>query len=277
MINKIIKITTSLLLLTALLSTGCSNQPSSRFNANRDDVVTIYFARHGKTLFNTYDLVQGWADSPLTDKGIETARYLGEGFKKKYIRFDAYYTSDSGRQRETMQVLLAQKGVKHYKIQELKGLREVFYGGFEGGTNAKMVSAAMKSLGYKSVDAFYKSYVQGQIPVTTLTEAIAKSDPKHEAENFTQVKERTQNALHTIVETALAKHQKNILVISSGMSIQAMIYNLTDNPVKNRPFANATVVKIVYQNGKYKVVEIGSMDYVNEGKSSLNIGENRQN
>ncbi|MDR1232245.1 MAG: histidine phosphatase family protein, partial [Spirochaetaceae bacterium] len=28
--------------------------------------VTIYVTRHGRTLFNTKDLVQGWADSPLT-------------------------------------------------------------------------------------------------------------------------------------------------------------------------------------------------------------------
>ncbi len=265
--NKTIKaaLTTSLLVI---LSTGCSNQSNNTYDS--DDAITIYFARHGKTLFNTYDLVQGWADSPLTDKGIEVARYLGEGFKDKHIQFDAYYTSDAGRQRETMQVLLEQKGVKDYKIQELKGLREVFYGGFEGGTNAKMVTASMKLLGYKSVDTFYKSYVQGQIPVANLTNAIAKSDLKHEAENFTQVKERTQNALNTIVKTAQDKHQKNILAISSGMSMQAMISDLTDNPNKNKPLSNATVVKIVYQNGKYSVVEIGNMDYVNQGKLSLN-------
>ena len=185
--NKTIKkaLTIGLLVLTTL-TTGCRS-PSSKVSIdneiNNNEEITIYFARHGKTLFNTYDLVQGWADSPLTDKGIEVARYLGEGFKDKQIQFDAYYTSDAGRQRETMQVLLQQIGVQDYQIQELKGLREVFYGGFEGGTNAKMVSASMKSLGYKSVNNFYKSYVEGQIPVAALTDAIAKSDPKHEAEN----------------------------------------------------------------------------------------------
>ena len=269
--NKTIKavLTTSLLVLTAI-STGCSShQPSKAANANSDDAITIYFARHGKTLFNTYDRVQGWADSPLTDQGIKTARYLAEGFKEKQIEFDAYFTSDAGRQRETMQVLLKQKGVEDYKINELKGLREVFYGGFEGGSNANMVSAAMKTLGYKSVDTFYKSYAQGQIPVAELTNAIAKSDHKHDAENFARVKQRTQYALNMIVKNAQYRHQKNILVISSGMSMQAMISDLTDNPEKNKPLSNATVIKIVYQNGKYNVVEIGNMDYLNQGKSSL--------
>lgn len=54
------------------------------------------------------------------------------------------------------------------------------------------------------------------------------------------------------------------------MSMQVMISDLTDDPIKNKPLSNATVVKIVYQNGKYRVVEIGNMDYVNLGKSSLN-------
>ena len=72
-----------------------------------------------------------------------------------------------------------------------------------------------------------------------------------------------------IVKNAQYRHQKNILAISSGMSMQAMISDLTDNPEKNKPLSNATVIKIVYQNGKYNVVEIGNMDYVNQGKSSL--------
>ncbi len=46
-----------------------------------DGSINIYFARHGKTLLNTFDRVQGWADSPLTEDGIRVARYLGEGLK----------------------------------------------------------------------------------------------------------------------------------------------------------------------------------------------------
>lgn len=251
------------LIASSLLITSCAQLSSN----SSQDTITIYFARHGKTLFNSYDLVQGWADSPLTEQGIEVARYLGEGLKD--IKFDAYYTSDAGRQRETMQVLLAQKGVKDYKIQELKGLREVFYGGFEGGPNAKMVNASMESLGYKSVDSFYKSYKEGKISVAALTNAIAKADPKHQAEDYQQVKQRTQAALSTIVNNAIKYHQKNVLAISSGMSMQVMISDLTDNSNKNKPLSNATVVKIVYKNGQYNVVEIGNMHYVENGKSTL--------
>lgn len=30
--------------------------------------VNVYIVRHGETIFNTLDKLQGWADSPLTDK-----------------------------------------------------------------------------------------------------------------------------------------------------------------------------------------------------------------
>lgn len=34
-----------------------------------DGSITLYLVRHGKTFLNTTDQVQGWIDSPLTEKG----------------------------------------------------------------------------------------------------------------------------------------------------------------------------------------------------------------
>ncbi|RKS87390.1 putative phosphoglycerate mutase [Orbus hercynius] len=247
-------------LSTAL--TGCATPKNSD-----DDIVTVYFARHGKTLFNTFDLVQGWADTPLTEQGIEVARYLGEGLKD--IQFDAYYTSDAGRQRETMQVILQQMGVSNYHITELKGLREVFYGGYEGSPNQKIVTDSMKLIGYKSVESYFNDYKAGKLPIKTIIDPIAKVDPKGLAENYDQVKARTQAALNTIVDNAHRNGDKNILAVSSGMSMQVLIADLTDSIDKNKPLSNATVIKITYKNGQYRVDEIGSMAYVNIGKQRL--------
>ncbi len=35
--------------------------------------ITAYFVRHGQTMMNRYNKVQGWIDSPLTKKGIADA------------------------------------------------------------------------------------------------------------------------------------------------------------------------------------------------------------
>lgn len=231
------------------------------------DTITIYFARHGKTLLNTFDRVQGWADSPLTDEGIQDARYLGEGLKG--IHFDRFYSSDAGRQRETMQVLLKQAGVTDYTLTELKGLRETFFGGFEGDFNRTMTQAAARQLGLQDADALYRKMRAGEVPIKDSMNAIAAADPKKMAENYDQIKKRTQAALQTIIDNAKANGDKTILAISSGTAIQIMISDLTPDRTKDKPLLNAAVVKLQYQNGKYTVTEIGDMRYVEAGKKAL--------
>ena len=65
-----------LIALILAMSTSTSFATETAMSVKGDDGITIYFARHGKTLLNTFDRVQGWVDSPLTEYGIRVARYL---------------------------------------------------------------------------------------------------------------------------------------------------------------------------------------------------------
>lgn len=58
---------------TWLLTTVLTLSSISAFTASavENDSINIYFARHGKTILNTYDRVQGWSDSPLTPAGLK--------------------------------------------------------------------------------------------------------------------------------------------------------------------------------------------------------------
>ena len=168
-----------------------------------------------------------------------------------------------------MQVILKQAGVSDYKLTELSGLREAFFGGFEGGYNKDMADAGAKQLGLKDGAALFSQMKAGTLAVDTNQNALAAADPKGMAENYQQIKTRTQAALHTIVENAQARGDKNVLAISSGTAMQIMISDLTDDNAKNKPLANAAVVKIVYKDGKYTVPEIGTMKYVDAGKQAL--------
>ena len=42
----------------------------------------LYIVRHGKTMFNAVQRVQGWCDTPLTKSGAETIYDLGRGLKE---------------------------------------------------------------------------------------------------------------------------------------------------------------------------------------------------
>lgn len=90
--------------------------------------VAFWYVRHGQTLFNVAGRMQGWCDSPLTAQGEEDARKAGELLHD--VPFAAAYTSTSERCRDTCALVLA--GRKDIPVFERKGLKEVFYGSWEG-------------------------------------------------------------------------------------------------------------------------------------------------
>ena len=53
---------------------------------------SIYFARHGETVWNVENKICGMTDSPLTERGRQQARKLGEAVKASGVHID-----DKGR------------------------------------------------------------------------------------------------------------------------------------------------------------------------------------
>lgn len=164
-------------------------------------------------------------------------------------------------------------GKPNASVTELTDLREMFFGGFEGLPNKNMADAAAKKLDMASGDAMFQQMKEGRIGLISMVDAINQSDDKQEAENALQVKTRMQHALNAMVQAALKGGDKNILAVSSGLSMQMMISDMTDNPEKNKPLANAAVVKITYKDGEYKVTNIGDLSYVAKGKVIINKGQ----
>ncbi len=89
--------------------------------------VTFYYVRHGETLFNVMNRMQGWCDSPLTERGIEDARRAGRQLAE--VPFDAAYVSTSERCRDTCALVL--EGRDDVPVFERKGLKEVNFGTWE--------------------------------------------------------------------------------------------------------------------------------------------------
>lgn len=90
-------------------------------------MTTLYLIRYGETLFNRKQKIQGFCDSPLTQKGIEQAKELYN--KTKDIPFTHVYTSTSERTIDTASYMLGERTIP---ITSLKGLKEVNHGELEG-------------------------------------------------------------------------------------------------------------------------------------------------
>lgn len=43
-------------------------------------MIKIYMIRHGQTKSNVWNIMQGWSDTPLTEKGITQGRELAKRF-----------------------------------------------------------------------------------------------------------------------------------------------------------------------------------------------------
>lgn len=92
-------------------------------------MIRFYYVRHGQTLFNVERRIQGSCDSPLTEKGKETAEQASLALKD--IPFDRAYSSTSERAVDTAEIILKRHNAK---LHFLKGLKEFDYGKLDGCT-----------------------------------------------------------------------------------------------------------------------------------------------
>lgn len=233
--------------------------------------ITFYIARHGKTLLNTLDRVQGWCDSPLTPEGIEVAQFLGAGLRD--IRLDAVYSSDLRRTRQTAEVVLGEHGQTELSINEIFGFREACFGSFESDFNTKMWGNVALFLQYVKMEDMYRDVFHGKISNKEALDVISKLDHMGLAETFEQVEHRSQKALRKIAaQEASEGKDKNVLVIAHGMSIICMLQNLGGKELLKGHLDNAAVCKVTYRGGKFSVQSMGDMSYVHAGRE---LGEKK--
>ncbi|MDR1526961.1 MAG: histidine phosphatase family protein [Dysgonamonadaceae bacterium] len=235
---------------------SCTGTKTEQAEENKSKEVVLYVTRHGKTIFNTMDRVQGWADSPLTPAGVEVAEDLGRGLQDTV--FTAIYTSDSGRARETADLVMTfNKHNTNVRRSETKDLREWYFGSFEGDFNKVAIAASAKSAGDKPMD---------KLTIPEMADNIAASDPEKLAENWEAIETRLKRAMETITTEAVEAGGGNILVVCHGLTISSIVQLLDPDQAK-AGLHNASVTKIIYKDGKYSVVSFNDMQYVEKGKS----------
>lgn len=256
-------------MLAGLLAlAGCA--PAGQAGASTGqsaDELTLYIVRHGRTMLNTSDRVQGWSDAVLTPEGEQVVRAAGRGMKG--IAFQGAYSSDSGRARQTAQLILRESvASKGLTLQEDPRLREFNFGTWEGDLNDHMWTAAAQRLG-KSKEEFLKTLTPQQFADTVA--ALDKENPEAAknwlAEDYTTITTRLTAALDEIVKREKEKGSGNVLVVSHGLSISALLatlfpdFRMPEGGLKN---ASVTVVKV--KGTTYTLEKINDLSYVEAGR-----------
>jgi probable phosphoglycerate mutase len=177
--------------------------------------ITAYFVRHGQTMLNHYNKVQGWIDSPLTDRGIADAKRAGEQLKA--INFTAAYSSDSGRAIETARhILKANPNNLNIISYQYPEFREQCHGYFEGNDLNQMwqfVGAQVKLTS--------ESDVLGTYGLEKARDLIHQADLYGEAESNDMFWDRLTRGFNKLRDNS--EDGDTVLVVSHGMTIRSIV------------------------------------------------------
>jgi probable phosphoglycerate mutase len=260
-------------LAVLLFFTGCSEDGSVKTAST--DSLTIYVVRHGQTIFNLMDRVQGISDGVLTEKGITGAINMGKGLRD--VPFNAVYSSDLKRAIETARLAMEQNlATKHWSVTEKPDLREVSFGIFEGDPNWMMYAAFGKDLGLtipqnaKSIGAATAPIVQHYGgDMKKFFEGLADFNKKIDmtykiSEDASEVYARLKRGMEEIV----AENPKggNVMLVAHGQSISFLLAAI--GVEVSSPLGNSSVTKLVYDYGTktYRTEgPVGDMSYAEVG------------
>lgn len=183
---------------------------------------TLYIMRHGETLFNVQKKIQGWCDSPLTEKGIQQAKVAGQYFRNNKIQFDAAYCSTAERASDTLEL------VTDMPYTRLKGLKELSFGVFEG----------------------EHEYLH------------PKMDPdKHFGDYYVQFggedNQAAQKRIATTLQDIMNQDNQTVLVISHAGAMMMFSDLWTDiQKIFQSGFTNCSILKYTFENNKFHFEKI---------------------
>ena len=247
-------------LIILLLLTGCSstNEKTNNNATQEQKETTFYVIRHGKTLLNEANRVQGWVDSPLMSEGISITEKLGKGLSKEGVIFDYAYSSDLGRAQKTANIILKELNQTDLELHLSEGFREVNFGTYEGEKYQVMMQDISNSLGFTNLDDFKKSDIYN---LKIRTDAMQGLDRTGYAETFDELQSRMYDSLEEIAIEVDNLGGGNVLLVSHGMAIIALLSKLTDDPLPEH-LGNASVSRINYKEGTFSVETVNDIHYL---------------
>jgi len=204
-------------------------------------MLTLHVVRHGRTVFNSERRLQGWCDSPLTADGLAGVRATASHLAG--TRFDAAYTSPSGRTRTTAaEILVHHPGTP---LVVLDGLKEMSFGDLEASPEDEL---------FRDVDAreLFGSVLAGTHP------GFPGGEP---ARDYI---ERVVAAFESI-EQAHAEDE-HVLVVSHGVTLAVYLRLVVGGDLE--PLANASVSTVsVDRAGSRSALSVG-LDPSDQGVSA---------
>lgn len=208
---------------------------------------TFYIVRHGQSDGNIQKIVQGQSDSYLTEEGKRQASQLTD--ELKYINFDAVFSSDSVRAKETAEIIATEKQIL---VQESALLREHSMGQWEG----------------RGEEDYYTTYKERFEKYQELSEQEKwQSKIPDDVESDEEVSARFMKFVY---ETATHHPGKTVLVVTHGGVIRCLLVRLGWGSHKELPVGvvgNTACVRVKTDGTDFVIEDVkGVRKYLDKEK-----------
>lgn len=185
----------------------------------------IYLVRHGETEWNAEKRVQGWSNSPLTERGRGQAEAVAA--RLAALPIQAVYSSDLSRALDTAAPIAAAHGLTP---QPRPGLREKCFGDWEGLTAADLES--------RYADEWHRYHVRRELDA-----------PVPGGETWPQVQARIVAVIEGVLE-AHPGQDDSIVLVGHGGSLRPAVLHALDAPLSvllRLHFGNASLSRLDYR------------------------------
>lgn len=225
----------------------------------------IYLVRHGQTMFNQLGKVQGWADSPLTQSGLDDAQACGIGLRD--ITFMQAYSSDLKRAEVTRDIIVKMNGSKNIEVYADERIREMCFGDFEGLLETtRKEGCSNVLLGHVDIPQIQTMIQKRIIGPKDMLNASCSLDTSGYAEDYDAVMKRSKSFIDELIEIINTKGG-NILVVTHGVTLSTIIDAYPGKKLNRvADLKNCCVTEIAVDEGTVEITKVASMEYVNNAR-----------
>ncbi len=199
----------------------------------------IYMIRHGETQWNKEKRLQGRADIPLNEYGIQLAEITAHALES--IPFTRIYTSPLIRARETARILAGKRPIK--PIEDTR-LLEMSFGEGEG--------AGLETI-----------YTRPELNLYNFIHRPAAYHPPAGGEAFDELYARCRSFIEEVLLPA-EKDCDYMMIVAHGALIRGLIHCINGRPTEDfwiKSHKNCAVTTVSCKNGRLKLKEEGKIYY----------------
>lgn len=218
-------------------------------------IIKLVLLRHGESQWNKENRFTGWADVPLSQKGLEEAIKAGQLLKKEGFEFDVAFTSVLKRAIKTLWSVLEELDLMWIPVVRSWKLNERHYGDLQGLNKAQTA----EKFGEKQVLVWRRSFDTPPPALSKEDDRYPGKDPRYK--NLTEQELPCTESLkgtierfipywqHTIVPEL--KAGKKIIIAAHGNSLRALVKHLDNISEEDILSLNIpTGVPLVYELDK---------------------------